>query len=146
MLKVRTSVMNEPSTRITPPRSDGHGVRFEMRRNHPQVLDGLMCTRKAVSLVQAIEVVWHDLKAHHLAHQTFTDIAALDQAIHTAVEDLNGERIVGPSPRRDGLGTTHSATGKADHAAFASLITTKSCTPAIASTTAITSKNSPHTL
>jgi transposase len=24
-----------------------------------------------------IEVVWHDLKAHHLAHQTFTDIAAL---------------------------------------------------------------------
>ena len=25
-----------------------------------------------------IEVVWHDLKAHHLAHQTFTDIAALE--------------------------------------------------------------------
>jgi hypothetical protein len=43
-----------------------------------------------------IEVVWHDLKAHHLAHQTFTDIAALDQAIHTAVEDLNRERRVDP--------------------------------------------------
>ena len=43
-----------------------------------------------------IEVVWHDLKAHHLAHQTFTDIAALDQAIHTAVEDLNRERMVVP--------------------------------------------------
>src|SRR5882757_1198301 len=43
-----------------------------------------------------IEVVWHDLKAHHLAHQTFTDIAALDQAIHTAVEDLNRERMVDP--------------------------------------------------
>ena len=26
---------------ITPVRSDGHVVRFEMRRNHPQVLDGL---------------------------------------------------------------------------------------------------------
>ena len=43
-----------------------------------------------------IEVVWHDLKAHHLAHQTFTDIAALDQAIHTAVDDLNRERMVDP--------------------------------------------------
>jgi hypothetical protein len=43
-----------------------------------------------------IEVVWHDLKAHHLAHQTFTDIAALDHAIHTAVEDLNRERMVDP--------------------------------------------------
>ena len=39
-----------------------------------------------------IEVVWHDLKAYNLAHQTFTDIAALDQAIHVAVEDLNRER------------------------------------------------------
>ena len=44
-----------------------------------------------------IEVVWHDLKAHHLAHQTFTDAAALDLAIHHAVTDLNRER------RRDPL-------------------------------------------
>jgi transposase len=29
-----------------------------------------------------IELVWHDLKAHHLARQTFTDIDALDCAIH----------------------------------------------------------------
>jgi transposase len=43
-----------------------------------------------------IEVVWHDLKAHHLAHQTFTDIDALNQAIHTAVDDLNRERMVDP--------------------------------------------------
>lgn len=43
-----------------------------------------------------IEVVWHDLKAHHLAHQTFTDIAALDHSIHTAVADLNRERMVDP--------------------------------------------------
>jgi len=43
-----------------------------------------------------IEVVWHDLKAHHLAHQTFTDVGALDQAIHKAVEDLNRERMIVP--------------------------------------------------
>lgn len=41
-----------------------------------------------------IEVVWHDLKAHHLAHKTFTDIAALDRDIHAAVEALNQERNV----------------------------------------------------
>jgi len=43
-----------------------------------------------------IELVWRDLKAHHLAHQTFTDTAALDQAIHDAVADLNRERIPHP--------------------------------------------------
>ena len=43
-----------------------------------------------------IEVVWRGLKAHHLAHQTFTDVAALDQAIHTAVQDLNRERMAVP--------------------------------------------------
>ena len=43
-----------------------------------------------------IEVVWHDLKAFHLAHQTFTDTAALDRAIHTAVPDLNIEHMVDP--------------------------------------------------
>jgi hypothetical protein len=43
-----------------------------------------------------IEVVWHDLKTHHLTHQTFTGVIALDQAIHVAVEDLNRERIVVP--------------------------------------------------
>ena len=43
-----------------------------------------------------IELVWRDLKAHHLAHQTFTDAAALDQAIHAAVADLNRERIPHP--------------------------------------------------
>jgi transposase len=39
-----------------------------------------------------IEVVWHDLKAHHLAHQTFTDVEVLDREIHAAVEALNIER------------------------------------------------------
>jgi len=43
-----------------------------------------------------IEVVWHHLKADHLAHQTFTDAAALDQAIHAAVTDLNRERMRDP--------------------------------------------------
>ena len=41
-----------------------------------------------------IEVVWRDLKAHHLAHQTFTNVEALDRAIHAAVEALNHERNV----------------------------------------------------
>jgi transposase len=39
-----------------------------------------------------IEPVWRDLKAHHLAHQTFVDANALDQAIHHAVDALNEER------------------------------------------------------
>lgn len=39
-----------------------------------------------------IEIVWGDLKAHHLAHQTFCDADALDQAIHRAVAALNSER------------------------------------------------------
>lgn len=43
-----------------------------------------------------IEVVWHDLKAHHLAHQTFTDADALDHAIHAAVIALNQERNLDP--------------------------------------------------
>ena len=43
-----------------------------------------------------IEVVWHDLKANHLAHQTFTDIDALDEAIHQGVADLNRERMPNP--------------------------------------------------
>ena len=43
-----------------------------------------------------IEPVWRDPKAHHLAHQTFTDLSALDQAIHDAVIHLNRERIPNP--------------------------------------------------
>ena len=39
---------------------------------------------------------WRDLKAHHLAHQTFTDADALDRAIHVAVTSLNSERNVNP--------------------------------------------------
>ena len=41
-----------------------------------------------------IEVVWHDLKAHQLAHQTFTDAEALDRGIHVGVAALNMERNV----------------------------------------------------
>ena len=43
-----------------------------------------------------IEPVWRDLKAHHLAHQTFADADALDQAIHHAVHALNDERMAPP--------------------------------------------------
>ena len=43
-----------------------------------------------------IEPVWRDLKAHQLTHQTFTDLAALDQAVYDAVIDLNRERIPDP--------------------------------------------------
>jgi transposase len=43
-----------------------------------------------------IEAVWHDLKAHHLAHQTFADADALDRAIHQAVDQLNTERRILP--------------------------------------------------
>ena len=39
-----------------------------------------------------IEIVWRDLKAHHLAHHTFANTEALDQAIHKAVHALNQER------------------------------------------------------
>jgi hypothetical protein len=39
-----------------------------------------------------IEIVWGDLKARHLAHQTFTDVEALEHAIHAAVMALNAER------------------------------------------------------
>jgi hypothetical protein len=39
-----------------------------------------------------IESVWRDLKAHHLAHQTFKDVDALDQAIHAAVHARNQQR------------------------------------------------------
>jgi transposase len=39
-----------------------------------------------------IELVWRDLKAHHLAHQTFADLGALDSAIRQAVDALNLER------------------------------------------------------
>ncbi|WP_081397124.1 transposase [Methylorubrum extorquens] len=43
-----------------------------------------------------IEQTWRDLKAHHLAHQTFADAQALDDAIHQAVNALNVERKAHP--------------------------------------------------
>jgi transposase len=43
-----------------------------------------------------IEIVWRDLKAHHLAHQTFAEVETLDAAIHAAVTALNIERKINP--------------------------------------------------
>jgi transposase len=40
-----------------------------------------------------IETIWRDLKVHHLAHQTFIDADALEQAVHKAVNALNDERM-----------------------------------------------------
>lgn len=39
-----------------------------------------------------IELVWRDLKAHHLAHQTFANPEALDRAIHQAATAVNAKR------------------------------------------------------
>jgi hypothetical protein len=39
-----------------------------------------------------IEPVWGDLKARHLAHQTFADLDGLDHAIHTGVTTMNNQR------------------------------------------------------
>jgi transposase len=39
-----------------------------------------------------IEVLWRDLKRHHLAHQTFSGPEDLDRAIQDAVMKLNTER------------------------------------------------------
>ena len=47
-----------------------------------------------------IEAVWRDLKAHHLAHQTFTGKADLDRAIHAGVKALNNERGIDPLVNR----------------------------------------------
>jgi len=47
-----------------------------------------------------IEIVWGDLKARHLAHQTFTDPERLDTAIHDAVADLNAQRNRDPLGRQ----------------------------------------------
>ena len=46
-----------------------------------------------------IERVWHNLKAHHLAHQTFADPNALDHAIHQATDALNAEHSPLPLDR-----------------------------------------------
>jgi transposase len=43
-----------------------------------------------------IELVWRDLKAHHLAHQTFADSDHLNAAIHAGVAALNRERAILP--------------------------------------------------
>lgn len=43
-----------------------------------------------------IEPIWRDLKAHHLAHQTFIHEDALNQAVHHAVHTLNAERAKHP--------------------------------------------------
>jgi len=56
-------------------------------------------------------VVWHDLTAHRLAHQTFADVDALDRAIRHAVDELNAERTALPlaEPRISAMKITSHA-------------------------------------
>jgi transposase len=53
-------------------------------------------TAKYAPELNDMELVWRDLKAHRLAHQTFADADALDRAIHHALSDLNPERMTVP--------------------------------------------------
>ena len=46
-----------------------------------------------------IEIVWGQLKATHLAHQTFANAGALDTEIHKAIAALNQERNLHPLVR-----------------------------------------------
>ncbi len=67
-------------------------------RAHRLTVEGLP---KYAPELDDIERAWRDLKAHHLAHRTFTDAAALDHAIHHAVADLTREGIPMRWPRPD---------------------------------------------
>jgi transposase len=60
-----------------------------VERAHWLTVEGLP---KYAPELNHIEVLWRDLKRHHLAHQTFTGPDDLDRAIHEAVMKLNTER------------------------------------------------------
>ena len=63
-----------------------------------------------------IEIVWGDLKARHLAHQTFTDLDSLDSTIHHAVSSLNSARKRDPLDRQR-ISATKTRHGQRRHAA-----------------------------
>jgi hypothetical protein len=83
-------------------------------RSRAATLETEICGQKAPEL-NDIEVVWHDLKAHHLAHHTFADADALDQPIHQAVDALNAERTVLPLAKRR-ISATKTRNGQWGHA------------------------------
>ena len=56
-------------------------------------LPGLSYTGALAEKFHMSARLMRDLKAHRLAHRTFTDAAALDLAIHTGVIDLYRDRI-----------------------------------------------------
>ena len=64
-----------------------------------------------------IEPVWRDLKAHHLAHQTFADPPALDQAIHTPSSTSTASASAIRWPSQESLLRKHSR-GQSRHAAW----------------------------
>jgi transposase len=58
-------------------------------RAHWLTVEGLP---KSAPELNDMEVLWRDLKRHHLAHQTFSGPEDLDRAIQEAVIKLNTER------------------------------------------------------
>ena len=91
------NVSNIARARSASPRSrEWANVSGALRCSSPAVWLTVEWLPKYAPELNDIEVVWHDLKAHHLAHQTFADGDALDRAIHTAVAALNQERTVNP--------------------------------------------------
>jgi len=78
----------------TSPRiAEAFGVREDTVRKHWLTVEWLP---KYAPELNDIEMVWRDLKAHHLAHHTLADADVLDRAIHAAVADLNQERTLDP--------------------------------------------------
>ncbi len=87
-----------PSTPVASSRTAGRSIIARLRaprwqRAHWPKVEWLP---KYAPELNEIEPVWHDLKAHHLAHQTFADTNGLNTAIHDGVERLNRERMVDP--------------------------------------------------
>jgi transposase len=51
-----------------------------------------------------IELVWRDLKAHHLAHQTFADLGDLWTCLGKVESSSEGKRSISWASRSDGSG------------------------------------------
>jgi len=72
---------------------DPHQQSLARRPGSPRALARRQWLPKYVPELNDIEPVWRDLKAHHLAYQTFPHDQALDRAVRQGVSDLNRERM-----------------------------------------------------
>ena len=88
----------QPTTPVVLVEDNGpiHTSNARWRRWPPRPLAHRRVVTQVRSGMNDIEAVWRDLKAHHLAHQTFADLDALDSAIRQAVDALNHERMALP--------------------------------------------------